>query len=53
MAISKGEAILLIRRGAATYLDHGAFGVAPDEVLRVAAQMRQRVEAAPRPFFRS
>ena len=35
----------------ATYLDHGAFGVAPREVLAVAARMRAMVEAAPRAFF--
>src|SRR5260370_3109928 len=34
-----------------TYLDHGAFGVAPREVQRVSTQWRERIEAAPRPFF--
>jgi isopenicillin-N epimerase len=34
-----------------TYLDHGAFGVAPTEIRRVSVQWRERVEAAPRPFF--
>ena len=34
-----------------TYLDHGAFGVAPKEVRSAAARWRERIEAAPRPFF--
>jgi isopenicillin-N epimerase len=50
MAIGEARKLFSFAEGA-TYLDHGAFGVAPSEVLRVAAQMREWVEASPRPFF--
>ena len=50
MAIGEARQLFSLAEGT-TYLDHGAFGVAPNEVLRVAAQMREWVEAAPRPFF--
>ena len=50
MALPGGKAAFAFEAGT-TYLDHGGFGVAPREVLRVAFTMREAVEAAPRPFF--
>ena len=50
MALPGGKAAFAFAAGT-TYLDHGGFGVAPREVLRVALEMREAVEAAPRPFF--
>ena len=50
MALPGGKAAFAFEAGT-TYLDHGGFGVAPREVLRVAFEMREAVEAAPRPFF--
>ena len=50
MALPGGKAAFAFAAGT-TYLDHGGFGVAPREVLRVAFEMREAVEAAPRPFF--
>src|SRR5277367_3504589 len=50
MALPGGKAAFAFAAGT-TYLDHGGFGVAPREVLRVAFEMREAIEAAPRPFF--
>ena len=50
MALPGGETAFRFAEGT-TYLDHGSFGVAPTEVLRFSFQMREAVEAAPRPFF--
>jgi hypothetical protein len=50
MALPGGSAAFAFAAGT-IYLDHGGFGVAPREVLRVAFAMREAVEAAPRPFF--
>jgi isopenicillin-N epimerase len=50
MAIGDSKQLFSFEEGV-TYLDHGAFGVTPKEVQRVSAQWRERVEAAPRPFF--
>jgi isopenicillin-N epimerase len=50
MAIGDGRHLFSFDEGT-TYLDHGGFGVAPKEVRLVAAQWREKVEAAPRVFF--
>jgi len=50
MALPGGKTAFAFGAGT-TYLDHGGFGVAPREVLSVAFEMREAVEAAPRPFF--
>src|SRR5579863_760370 len=50
MAIGDSKKLFSFAEGT-TYLDHGAFGVAPKVVRDVAALWRERVEAAPRPFF--
>ncbi|MGD0723187.1 MAG: aminotransferase class V-fold PLP-dependent enzyme [Roseiarcus sp.] len=50
MALDEGRALFGFADDA-IYLDHGSFGVAPREVLAVAAHWRARVEAAPRAFF--
>ena len=50
MALDEGRALFGFAQDA-IYLDHGSFGVAPREVLAVAARWRAQVEAAPRAFF--